>query len=98
MAIYPCMRDGERFAGEARNVYLTLYRGDRSLKLRLVVCPSCEDELAAEWVARSLFRDQDGSWAQWLEGMPEDALWQRSESPQSTRNVWNAWRTATKSE
>lgn len=62
MAIYPCLRDQQRFQGEAMNLYLTVYFGDERESYRFVVCPSCAEQLAEEWRENALRRGEDDDW------------------------------------
>lgn len=62
MAWMPCLRCGQRFHGEAENVYLTRYVGDERESYRFVCCVDCLDALMSEWRSNALYRDEDGDW------------------------------------
>lgn len=62
MAAYPCARCDQRFDGQAKNAYLTVFEGDEKAAFRYVICGSCLEALSEEWVARALHRNQDGDW------------------------------------
>jgi hypothetical protein len=62
MAAYPCQRCDQRFEGEARNAYLTIFEGDDKAAFRYVICSGCLEELAEEWLRRGLHRGEHGDW------------------------------------
>lgn len=62
MARWPCLHCDQRFEGEARNVYLQIYDGDKKLSLRYAVCPSSVDAILSEWWPKALVRDAYGRW------------------------------------
>lgn len=62
MATYPCMQCGQRFAGDAFNVYLQTYEGSSRSSLRKIVCGTCRDLLTLEWCKNALFRNAAGDW------------------------------------
>jgi len=69
------MRDGQRFNGDARNIYLSFFSGDLNAKFRFVVCDTCVEALTEEWLGRALHRDAQGRWADAVEGETlEDVL------------------------
>jgi hypothetical protein len=62
MARQPCFRCDQPFGGDGQNVYWTYYRGDESVKLRYIVCTGCVEEMASDWLGRSLHRGPEGRW------------------------------------
>ena len=76
------MRCGERFNGEAKNLYLTQFERNRSLKLRYVICPECVTALTSEWEKLSLYRDAFGQWNSQEEGTSLNDLWTLQEDRQ----------------
>lgn len=62
MAWTPCLSCGQRFKGEAENVYVTHPLGDQVERYRWVVCPSCADAVLLAARKTALYRDGDGDW------------------------------------
>lgn len=63
MAIYPCMGCGQRFKGEAENVYVQHFHLDQVESYRLLLCEPCVDDRLEEARKVGLYRDEDGEWA-----------------------------------
>ena len=62
MALMPCMECGQRFKGDAENVYAQHYSGDQVESYRLVLCDRCTEERMRVFRAMGLHRDADGEW------------------------------------
>lgn len=62
MAIMPCTQCGQRFNGEAQNLYLQHYEGDRAEHYRIQACQPCVDDLLDPVRKTALWRDDDGAW------------------------------------
>jgi hypothetical protein len=62
MAAYPCQRCDQRFDGQAKNAYLTVFEGEDKAAFRYVICSGCLEELATEWLQKALHRDEQGEW------------------------------------
>jgi hypothetical protein len=82
MARVPCFLCCSIFEGEARNVYLSVYRGDLSAKFRHIVCPECEGRLASDYVGQALHRDVDGRWKDPEQGESLESILAASEPRQ----------------
>jgi hypothetical protein len=83
MPAYPCLRCAHPFVGEARNVYLTVYRGDERAAFRYIVCPACEEALIEDWLTRALHRSADGDWELPTEGQELMSVWLPTEVAQN---------------
>lgn len=70
MAIYPCMQCGNRFRGEAQNVYVQHFVADQVESYRFLFCDPCTDDFLADAREKALYRDKDGEWA-FAEGVVE---------------------------
>lgn len=64
MAAFPCQRCDQRFDGQAKNAYLTIFEGDDKAAFRYVICGACLEDLADEWLHRGLHRDGSGQWSE----------------------------------
>lgn len=62
MAINPCTQCGQRFNGEAQNLYIQHYDGDDVEAYRIIACPACADDLLEPIRRTALWRDDDGAW------------------------------------
>ena len=90
MAWTPCLKCGQRFKGEAHNVYVTHPLGDQVERYRFVVCEPCADEELQAARSAALFLDDDGDWC-----LPEDpttpeahyVLSEPRESPRKSKKV-----------
>lgn len=63
MAIYPCQGCGQRFKGEAENLYVQHFKADQVESYRLLLCEPCVDDRLEEARSKGLYRDGDGEWA-----------------------------------
>jgi hypothetical protein len=62
MAAFPCQRCDQRFDGQAKNAYLTIFEGEDKAAFRYVICGNCLEDLAQEWLDRGLHRGENGEW------------------------------------
>jgi hypothetical protein len=62
MSAFPCLRCDQPYTGSAFNVYMTLFDGDLKVSFRYIVCPACRDDLAEEWIKRSMYRNGSDQW------------------------------------
>lgn len=62
MAIDPCTQCGQRFNGEARNLYIQHFIGEDGESYRIRSCPPCADDLLEPIRQTALWRDDDGAW------------------------------------
>lgn len=62
MAISPCTQCGQRFNGEAQNLYVQHYDGDECEAYRIMACGPCADDLLGPIRRSALWRDDDGAW------------------------------------
>lgn len=88
MAAYPCQRCDQRFEGQAKNAYLTVFEGDDKAAFRYVICSPCLEDLATEWLRRALHRGEHGDWE---DAGKDDLLAGVFFSPQGSRNG-SKWR------
>lgn len=85
MAIWPCMRCGQRFSGEAQNVYATWYDGDERESYRFVVDALCLAELLEEWRRAALQKDELEGWVYSEPGATPRRLGARPAPPRRPR-------------
>jgi len=71
MAIYPCQICDQRVQGEARNAYLTLYRGEARASFRFMGHMECIEALADGWAKRGFHKTDDEDWSF---GTPESTV------------------------
>jgi hypothetical protein len=62
MAITPCTQCGQRFNGEAQNLYVQHYEGDNSESYRIIACGPCAEDLLEPIRRTGLWRDDDDAW------------------------------------
>ena len=62
MAFLPCTQCGQRFNGEAQNLYVQHYDGDQAESYRLMCCTPCAEDLLEPIRKSGLWRDDDGAW------------------------------------
>lgn len=62
MALMPCTQCGQRFNGEAQNLYLQHYDGDDTEAYRILACTPCLEDLLEPIRRTALWRDDDGAW------------------------------------
>lgn len=62
MSLLPCSSCGNRFKGEAQNVYVQHYFKDEVESYRHCLCEPCVDEVMAEVRRTAYYRTEDGDW------------------------------------
>jgi DNA-directed RNA polymerase subunit RPC12/RpoP len=86
MAWVPCMKCGERFTGEANNVYLQWFVQQDIESYRFVVCTPCLSDIMQPWRAGALWRNPNGEWEQLDGEVQPDTRLVASGGPRRGRN------------
>lgn len=85
MADYPCDLHLERYRGPSSRAFLSVYRDDQVLSLRLSVCEPCLELVLEPWAARAFYRASEKDWDPLEEGQDLAGLWRpqpgRSDGP-----------------
>lgn len=62
MALMPCSSCGNRFKGEARNIYLQHFIKDQVESYRHFACSPCAEDILGPFRRQALYRTDDGDW------------------------------------